>query len=201
MFHVLFSLSYLKVQGICCGWSSKTHEQNNCTWGSWQLLKTAVTWFDHILVQWVYTGTTSLKLPEFSLLWPKQIWRRFWRLMATMKMAAGCLWKRPSPNHPTGLPFLFPVVEPWVSLGLLQLLWVFPHIRGSRDGNGEHPTSLGSPKGETLSYIPKIEQRITWVCRERKMEEDWFYEYPSSVISIVISLMTAFFNRSWILLV
>lgn len=164
----LFSLSYLKVQDISCGWSYKIHEQNSWVWGCWQLLKPAVTWFDHILVQWVYTGITSLILHEFTLALLKEIWRRFWRLMSIMKTVARCLWMRPSPHHPTGHHFCFTGVEPWVLLGLLQLLWVFPHIRGSQDGNGVQPTSLGSPRGETLSYIPKMEQKITWVCRERK---------------------------------
>lgn len=163
----LFSLSYLEVQGISCGGSYKIHEQSRWPWGCWPLLKTAVTWFDHILVQWACTWTAYLKLHEFSLPWLKQIWRTFWRLMATMKAAGRSLWMRPFPNLLTGHRFLFAVVEPWVSLGLLQILWGFPHLQSSWDGNGEHAASLESPRGETLSYFPKVEQRITWVCKDK----------------------------------
>lgn len=72
---------------------------------------------------WPHFGAVSLHRNNdyFQIAWV-QIRRRFWSLMATMKTAAGCLWVRPSPNHPTGYHFQFTVFEPWVSLGLLQLL-------------------------------------------------------------------------------
>lgn len=76
----LFSLSHLKVQGVSCGWSYKIHKQSSWTWGCWQLLKMGVSWFDHILVQWVYTGiTTTFKLRECRYGEGSEVWWQLWK--------------------------------------------------------------------------------------------------------------------------
>lgn len=132
----LFSLSSLKVQGINCGWSSigcmSRTVECEVSGNFWKM------WSPHLTTFW-FNGSldynNSFKFAWVQLASTERDIENILKAAENYGHSSQCLWGRPFPDQLIGHCVLFfAVVEPWVSVGLLQLFWIFPYLQCSHAG-------------------------------------------------------------------